>query len=218
MTVELVPDAPLERLDLGGGAWVDVVRGWISGGDVLHDLLVENVAWRPSQIYRYDHYVDERRLGARWTVGQPAPHPVLLDAHRRLQHQYGVRFGGCGIIRYRDGEDGQAFHRDRELRWLDDTVIAVLSLGARRPWLLRPRANRHAHDLPNKGAVHDLAPGSGDLIVMGGACQATWEHSVAYQRARPTESRVSLQWRWTSKQGRPEVGPDYRAPLFYSRP
>ena len=103
------------------------MRGWIRGGDELHDHLVATVSWQPSQIYRYDHYVDERRLGAGWRPGQPAPHPVLLDAHRRLQHAYGVRFDGFGLIRYRDGEDGQGFHRDRELRWLDDTIIAVLS-------------------------------------------------------------------------------------------
>jgi alkylated DNA repair dioxygenase AlkB len=217
VTVELVPDAPVERLDLGGGAWVDVVRGWLRGGDELHDVLVENVAWRPSRIYRYDHYVDEQRLGSWWRPGQPVPHPVLLDAHRRLQHVYGVRFDGFSLIHYRDGQDGQGFHRDRELRWLDDTVIAVLSLGARRPWLLRPRANRNAHHLPNHGAVHDLAPGSGDLLVMGGACQATWEHSVAYQRGRSVQSRVSLQWRWTSKQGRPQEGGNYRSPRLYGR-
>ena len=72
------------------------------------------------------------------------------------------------------GRDGQAFHRDTDMRWLDDTVIAILSLGARRPWLLRPRANRYDHS-EGKGAVLDIAPGSGDLLVMGGRSQADWE-------------------------------------------
>ncbi|HVX16491.1 MAG TPA: alpha-ketoglutarate-dependent dioxygenase AlkB [Acidimicrobiales bacterium] len=217
MTVALAAEPEVERLDLGAGAWVDVVRGWIDDGDELHDHLAERVPWRGSQVYRYDHYVQERRVGSFWKLGSPPPHPVLLDAQRWLQHRYHVRFDGCSLIRYRDGSDGQAFHRDRELRWLDETLICVLSLGARRPWLLRPRANRHDHDLPAKGATHDFAPDSGDLLVMGGTCQVGWEHSVAYQPASAYGSRVSLQWRWTSRRGRPEVGANYRAPRFYGR-
>lgn len=206
----------VERLDLDEGAWVDVVRGWIDDADEMHDRLVASVPWAESKLYRYDHYVTERRLGGRWRVGEPAPHPAMVDAHRWLQHRYGVRFDGCSIIRYRDGNDGQGFHRDRELRWLDDTLIAVLSLGARRPWLLRPRSNRD-RDLPNQGATHDFSPGSGDLVVMGGGCQARWEHSVQYQPGKPVGDRVSLQWRWTSKRGRPQVGANYRAPRLYGR-
>jgi alkylated DNA repair dioxygenase AlkB len=101
------------------------------------------------------------------------------------------------------------------MRWLDDTVIAVLTLGARRPWLLRPRANRYSHD-EARGATHDLRPGSGDLIVMGGRCQADWEHAVPKVGER-TGGRVSLQWRWTSRTGPPERGPSYRAPRTFSR-
>ena len=118
------------------------------------------------------------------------------------------------MIHYRDGRDGQGFHRDTDMKWLDDTIIAILTLGARRPWLLRPRANRYEHS-EGRGATHDLKPGSGDLIVMGGRCQADWEHSVPYLPGRPVGIRVSLQWRWTSRTGRPFVGGSYRAPAFY---
>jgi alkylated DNA repair dioxygenase AlkB len=136
--------------------------------------------------------------------------------HRFLQHHYRVTFDGFALNWYRDGRDGQAFHRDRDMQWLDETVIAILTLGATRPWLLRPRANRYAHDLPDKGAVIDLAPGSGDLHVMGGATQAGWEHSVA-QIGRPVGGRISVQWRWTSRRGRQERGGSYRKPRHYSR-
>src|SRR4029077_4485246 len=115
---------------------------------------------------------------ASWSRGTPIPHPGLLEADQALRSRYRVGFGTMAFARYRDGRDSVAFHRDRELRWLDDTVIAVLSLGARRPWLLRPRANRFGHDLPNQGATHDISPANGDLLVMGGRCQADWEHSV----------------------------------------
>lgn len=208
------PEADVRRIDLDATSWVDVGRGWLSGADSLFEALQAGVDWRASRLFRYDHMVEERRLGAFWRPGAPLPHPALADIHRSLQRRYHVRFDGFGLIQYRDGRDGQAFHRDTDMRWLDDTVIAVLTLGAGRPWLLRPRANRHV-DTATRGATHDLAPGAGDLIVMGGRCQADWEHSVAYLPRQLVGVRISLQWRSTSRRGRPFVGASYRAPLTY---
>jgi alkylated DNA repair dioxygenase AlkB len=210
-------EVEFERLWLDDTSWVDVARGWIDGADHLYDTLVETLPWHQSRIFRYDHYVDEPRLGTMWSLGQPPPDPVIVEAQRTLQHRYEVRFEGCAFAYYRDGNDGQAFHRDRSMRWLDDTVVGVLSLGQQRPWLLRPRTNRDRHDLDRKGATHDLAPASGDLLVMGGRCQADWEHSVPQQRGRRLGGRVSLQWRWTSHRGRPQVGGNYNDPRHYSR-
>lgn len=210
-------DAPIERLDLGDGAWVDVARGWMVGADSLYDHLLESVPWQTSRLFRYDHEVEERRLGASWSRGAPMPHSALAEATRVLQHRYRVEFGGFGMIQYRDGSDGQAFHRDTDMRWLDDTIIAILSLGAQRPWRLRPRSARHTH-APGKGATHDFAPASGDLLVMGGACQAAWEHSVPYLGASSAVGpRLSIQWRFARRTGRPFQGASYRAPLRYSR-
>ncbi len=208
-------DAVIERIDLGAGSWVDVARGWMAGADALFTVLRDEVPWASSRLYRYDHFVEERRLGSSWRPGRPLPHPVLADAHRLLQHRYRASFGGFGMIQYRGPADGQAFHRDTDMRWLDDTIIAVLSLGARRPWLLRPRTGRHEHG-PGRGATHDLAPGPGDLLVMGGRCQADWEHSVPYLR-EPVGVRISLQWRHAKRTGRPFVGASYSAPLNYRR-
>jgi alkylated DNA repair dioxygenase AlkB len=212
----LRPEATTERLWLDETSWVDVVRGWIERPEQVYDALAEKTAWNQGRIFRYDRWVDEPRLGGSWSIGDPVADPVLVEATRRLQHTYRVRFGGFALQLYRDGRDGQAFHRDRSMRWLDDTVIAVLSLGQQRPWLLRPRANRYAHDLDAKGATHDFHPASGDLLVMGGRCQADWEHSVPQVRHR-VGPRISLQWRWTAKTGRPQEGANYNAPRFYSR-
>ena len=101
---------------------------------------------------------------------------------------------------YRDGRDSMAFHRDRDLRWLDDTLVALLVLGERRPFHIRPRANRYAHELADKGATHDVHAGRGDLLVMGGACQAGWEHSVPKVPGHRAV-RVSIQWRWAGRTG-----------------
>jgi alkylated DNA repair dioxygenase AlkB len=208
--------ASVERLVLGEGAWVDVARRWLVGADELFAHLHREVSWQTNRLFRYDHFVEERRLGAGWQRGRPLPHPALGEATRALQQSHRVRFDGFGMILYRDGGDGQAFHRDTDMRWLDDTVIAVLTLGARRPWLLRPRANRYDHS-PGTGATHDLAPASGDLIVMGGRTQADFEHSVPYLGARPVPPRISIQWRFAHQRGRPFQGASYRAPLNYRR-
>jgi alkylated DNA repair dioxygenase AlkB len=209
-------EAEVERVDLGGGAWVDVVRTWLVDADQVFDSLRRGVRWQTSRLFRYDHEVEERRLGSAWGRGSPIPHPALAEATRVLQHRYRVTFDGFGMVLYRDGHDGQAFHRDTDMKWLDDTIIAVLSLGATRPWALRPRTSRHT-DSPDKGAAHDLAPGSGDLIVMGGRTQADWEHSVPYLGSRPVGPRISIQWRHARRVGRPFMGSSYRAPLTYRR-
>jgi alkylated DNA repair dioxygenase AlkB len=207
------------RTQLDASSWVDVHRSWL-GADVateLFDALAASLRWQESRLYRYDHWVAENRLSAMWRPGTPAPHPALAEVHRSARNLTGKPFEGPAFNWYRDGGDGQAFHRDRDLRWCEDTVIAILTLGATRPWLLRPKSNRHDVDEGRyQGATHDLQPASGDLLVMGGRCQADWEHSVPVLR-RPVEGRISVQWRWTSKRGRPEIGASYRAPRHYSR-
>jgi alkylated DNA repair dioxygenase AlkB len=204
--------ATVERIQLDETSWVDISRRWLVGADTLFAALDEGVEWRASRLFRYDHWVEERRLGSMWRPGTPLPHPALAEVHRALQQRYRVTFNGFGLIRYRDGGDGQAFHRDTDLRWLDETVVAILSLGAQRPWLLRHRGGR---DRPEPGPVRDVAPAAGDLLVMGGRTQVDWEHSVPYLLGRPMATRISLQWRYTSRRGRPFVGASYRAPLTY---
>ena len=215
-TAHVRRDCDVERLWLDETSWVDVARGWLAGADEVFAALRDGVDWQASRLFRYDHWVEERRLGSFWRPGRPLPHPAVAQAQRALQARYRVLFDGCGLIHYRDGSDGQAFHRDTDLRWLDDTIIAVLTLGAQRPWLLRPRTSRFDHS-EGRGATHDLAPAAGDLIVMGGRCQADWEHSVAHLPTCHVAPRISLQWRATSRRGRPFVGASYRAPLTYRR-
>jgi alkylated DNA repair dioxygenase AlkB len=212
-------DAVTERVDLGDGSWVDVTRNWLLGADELFAALRDGVAWQTNRMFRYDHWVEERRLGAAWRPGTPLPHPALAGVHKSLQRTYKVEFRGFSLIHYRDGRDGQGFHRDTDMKWLDDTRIAILTLGARRPWLLRPWSAKFdgSDHKPGRGATHDLAPGGGDLLVMGGRCQAAWQHSVPYLPNRLVAPRISLQWRHAARTGRPYQGSSYGAPLTYSR-
>jgi alkylated DNA repair dioxygenase AlkB len=218
VTVGVNPDAVLERVPLDATSWVDVSRGWLLGADEVFDHLLANVGWQTTKLFRYEQFVEERRLSSGWRRGTPLPHPVLAEVTRTIQRKYRVEFPSFGIIQYRDGNDGQGFHRDTDMRWLDDTVIAVLTLGATRSWTLRPMGSKFA-DEPAKGAVHDLQPGSGDLLVMGGRCQADWQHSVPYLKSRLDQNvgvRISLQWRATRKVGEPFLGASYRAGVSYA--
>ena len=216
MEIKVDPEAPVERIQLDEGSWVDVIRNWVTNSDQLYEALYGDVPWQSSRLFRYDHFVEERRLGSMWRPGTPLPHPALADVHRSLQRRYKVEFRGFGLMHYRNGRDGQGFHRDTDMRYLENTRIAVLTLGARRPWLLRPWASKFDHS-ENRGATHDLQPGCGDLVVMGGRCQADWQHSVPYLQSRRVDPRISLQWRYTTRTGKPFIGASYGAPLTYNR-
>jgi alkylated DNA repair dioxygenase AlkB len=207
-TPHLDPAARVERVWLDDTSWVDVVRGWVADTAGLPERFAALPGWSQGRLWRYERWVDEPRLG-RWYAGGQAPDPVFIDAQRAITARYGPSFDGFSLIWYRDGRDSVAFHRDRELRYLDETLIAILTIGARRPWLLRPRSHRYAHDLDHHGATHDLSPGDGDLIVLGGRAQADWEHAVPKHPGVP--SRFSAQWRWTSGRGQPVVGGSYRS-------
>jgi alkylated DNA repair dioxygenase AlkB len=205
-----------ERVWLDERSWVDVVRGWVPrpDADALLTDLVANAPFRQARLFRYERHVLEPRLTTWWRAG--SGFPLLTQLQRSLQSQYGVRFDGAGLNLYRDGRDSVAFHRDRDLRWLEDTVVAILTLGATRPFLLRSRTNRYDHESAARGATHDFAPAAGDLLVFGGRAQADWEHSVP-KVFGVAEPRVSVQWRWTAKTGRPEIGASYRAPRVFSQ-
>jgi len=221
--VSIDRNATPQRHELDDDSWVDVTRGWLHGADDLYSALVEGVSWRQGRVFRYERYLDEPRLGSWFGRETPYPHPALTEAHRAIQHQYRVTFDGVGLAFYRDGRDSVAFHRDTDLRYCENTVIAILTLGARRPWLLQPRGNPDRFRGDGAGAGYggkaiDLEPGSGDLIVMGGRCQTNWLHAVPKVPGPLPAGRISAQWRWTSRTGRPEQQPAYSAPRRFTRP
>ena len=180
-----------ERLRLSRGAWVDVQRGWLSGSAVLFERLVRRVPWRAERRRMYDRTVDVPRLLCFYGEEAPLPDPALdasRDAlNRHYQAELGERFVTAGLCFYRDGRDSVAWHGDRIGRGsTEDTMVAILSLGEARPLLLRPAGGG--------GDTLRYSLGHGDLLVMGGSCQRTWEHAVP-KSARPTGPRISVQFR-----------------------
>lgn len=218
----LDPSAEVERIALGADSWVDVVRGLVLDADALHAELVETVPWEQGKVFRYERWIPEPRLTS-WQAG-PSRHPALAAVQDWISGRYRVPFDGYALSQYRNGEDSVAWHRDREMRWLEETLIGVLSLGQQRPFLVKPLApesagrprSRIARDNTDDRDVIDLSPASGDLLLMGGRCQAAWLHAVPKVHG-PCRSRISAQYRWTSRRGRKDPNPPYSAPRHFSR-
>ncbi len=191
--LRLAGEPRYERIALDDRSWVDVARSWLVGADALLEHLVHAVPWRQHRRVMYDRVVDEPRLSKWYKAGDEVPHPVLRSARAALAARYQVPLGGVGLNYYRTGRDSVAWHRDTELRNLDRTLVAIVTLGAARPFLVRPRGG---------GSSLDVHPGSGDLLVMGGASQVGWEHSVP--KVAPCGPRISASFRWSSGKGAPE--------------
>ena len=181
----------LVRHPLTAGAWVDVLPGWVRGSDPVFETLLTEVDWRAERRAMYDGVVDVPRLLRWYGRGETLPHPLLTEARDQLSAHYepelGEGFATAGMCLYRDGRDSVAWHGDtlgRSAR--EDTMVAIVSFGSPRNLMLRPRAG---------GAETLRFPlGHGDLIVMGGSCQRTWEHAIP-KTAKPVGPRVSVQFR-----------------------
>ena len=187
----VVDEAAPERVALGAGAWVEVRRGWMGGADELFERLMTEVPWRAERRPMYDRVVDVPRLLCFYGDGEPLPDPVLRDMRDALNEIYAQDLGAeplrtVGLCLYRGGDDSVAWHGDRIGRGsTQDTVVAIVSLGSPRRFLLRPRGG---------GPAHRYVLGPGDLVVMGGSCQRTWEHAVP-KTLRPVGPRISVQFR-----------------------
>jgi len=189
-TVGLGPLEGLRRSHLGDGAWVELLPAWLTGADELFGRLAGGVGWQAERRHMYDREVAVPRLLSFIDEGDPLPDPVLGEARAALSRHYAAElrepFRTIGLCYYRDGRDSVAWHGDTIGRGsTEDTMVAILSVGAPRALLLRPRRG-------GPSLRHHL--GHGDLIVMGGSCQRTWEHAVP-KTARPVGPRISIQFR-----------------------
>ena len=182
--------AVVERRQLTRGAWVDYAAGWMSGADELFLRLREIVPWRAERREMYDRTVDVPRLVCTYGAQDALPDPSLVAARDALNARYarelGEQFVTAGLCYYRDGRDSVAWHGDRIGRGRsENTMVAIVSLGAERRLSLRPRQGGESIGFP---------VGHGDLLVMGGTCQRTWDHAVL-KTVKPVGPRISVQFR-----------------------
>lgn len=177
--------AQLTRRALDERCWVDLAPGWLAGADDTFDALVEILDWKQRTVTMYERRLPEPRLTAWWTERVGAePLPVLGAARRALSAHYGVHFDTIGFNWYRHGDDSVAWHGDLRGPRLAAANIAIVSVGARRSFRLRPREG-------GRSISYEL--GHGDLLVMGGACQHHWQHAVPKQRG--AGARISITFR-----------------------
>ncbi len=180
----------VRRVPLTRGAWVDLRPGWLEGSAAVFAALAETVPFRAEKRHMYDRMVDVPRLLCFYGEGEPLPGPALTAALSALNAYYGPTLGEpfrtAGLCLYRDGRDSVAWHGDTIGRGSrEDTMVAILSLGTPRALLLRPRGG---------GRSLRFEIGHGDLLVMGGSCQRTWEHAVP-KTAKAIGPRISVQFR-----------------------
>jgi alkylated DNA repair dioxygenase AlkB len=183
----------VRRTPLAHGAWVDLCRGWLTGSGAVFARLAEPggvVPWRAEKRQMYDKVVAVPRLLCFYGEDAPLPDPVLTAAREALNAHYGPELGEpfrtAGLCLYRDGRDSVAWHGDTIGRGkTEDTMVAIVSLGTPRPLMLRPR---------DGGTSLRFEVGHGDLLVMGGSCQRTWEHAVP-KTSQPVGPRISVQFR-----------------------
>ncbi len=167
--------------------------------DALLTVLIDNVAWQQPCVRLYGRDVHSPRLAA-W-YGDPgavysysgsanmplAWTPELSALRRRVEARVGCAFNSVLVNLYRDGRDSVGWHSDDEPELGAEPVIASLSLGARRRFLLKPKRPKGA---PSRSLWLDR----GSLLVMRGPTQRCWRHCLP-KTARPVGPRVNLTFR-----------------------
>ena len=174
------------RTQLDADSWVDHAPRWLSGSERAFEELLRDVAWSQRRRWMYDRQVDEPRLTSWQRIDQPGAVASrwLEDARAALSARYEVEFDSVGINLYRDGADSVAWHRDRIPAEIADPVVALVSLGQPRRFLLRPHGG---------GRSRAFALGHGDLLVTGGQTQRRFEHSVP--KVKSAGPRMSVVFR-----------------------
>ena len=180
----------LRRDALDDRSWLDVVPGWVPDHGELFDWLLANAPWQQSTRKMWDNEV----LVPRLTAGIPHPFPDrIAELVAPLDERYGVELDSCFINLYRDGNDAVAWHADTVRKVMTNPMVVTVSLGARRSFLVRPAAGGPV--------VRRYNPGEGDLIVMGGAMQHDWHHTVPREKSA-SGARMSV----TIRHSRPLAG------------
>ncbi len=179
---------------------VELVPGWLDAGagHALLDELHAGLPWTTHRVVLFGRAIDAPRLscwigdpGASYRYSgvrhSPVPWPdVLQPLRERLQRDTGQAFNSVLANLYRDGRDCMGWHSDDEAELGRQPLIASLSLGATRRFLLRHRRE------PARRQGVELAHGS--LLLMRGACQSDWRHALP-RTAKPVGPRINLTFR-----------------------
>lgn len=195
MTIDAARLKPLEA----AGADLAFAPQWLApdASVSLFERLMREIPWTTHRLRIFGREVDAPRRscwigdpGAGYTYSrtrfEPEPWPAVLRPVRaRLEAEVGAHFDSVLANLYRDGRDSMGWHSDDEPELGPEPVIASLSLGGTRRFVLKHRRTdaRHAIELP-----------SGSLLLMHGATQRDWKHALP-RTARPVAARINLTFR-----------------------
>jgi alkylated DNA repair dioxygenase AlkB len=170
------------RVQLDEHSWLECVPGWLTRDDLLFQTLSESASWEQRKRWMFTEFVTEPRLTAEYRVLREAPISWLQTIGAALSSHYGVDYDSAWLNLYRNQHDGTGWHADKLPSRRLESIVPVLSLGATRRFLIRPRAG---------GKSILVAAAGGDLVVMGGRCQRDWVHSVP-KETRGIAARISI--------------------------
>jgi alkylated DNA repair dioxygenase AlkB len=192
--------APSRTIELADGGLVQVYEHWIASEDTkrIHAALRAEVPWAQRTIKMFGRDVLEPRETA-W-LGDPGAGysysgrdnvpvpwtPTLAMIRRRLERETGHVFNGVLANHYRDGSDSIGWHSDAERELGTNPVVASVSFGATRLFRM---LHRRRSDLRLWLELTD-----GMLIVMAGATQHHWRHSVPKEKGS-IGPRINLTFR-----------------------
>jgi alkylated DNA repair dioxygenase AlkB len=109
----------------------------------------------------------------------------LEEIKRAVEASAGTTFNSLLLNFYRDGKDSIGFHTDAEPELGENPVVATLSFGAVRSFVLKHKATKET-------LTYRL--GHGSLLVMGGTSQHHWLHALP-KTDEVVGERISLTFR-----------------------
>jgi alkylated DNA repair dioxygenase AlkB len=200
------PTAPRSPADAVGIAlpraeiclWPAFLGG--AAADRLMLQLRQELPWRRDRVQVFGRAHPIPRLhswhgdgGARyrWSGLTQAPQawtPALTELRDQLEAHLDCRFNSVLANLYRDGRDHMGWHADNEPELGPAPVIASISVGAERDFMLRYRGPGEPVDTSRIALPH------GSLLVMQGSTQQYWQHSLP-RRLRVAEPRINLTFR-----------------------
>lgn len=186
------------KKSLGVGTWIVYAAGWLGSDEAsaLQQALTEQVDWEQRSIKMFGKDILQPRLIG-WAgelpyrySGQTLPPREPVEALRpiweRVNEELALPFNHALLNRYRSGQDAMGYHADDEPELGYEPVIAAISVGVRRKFVLKGKGGF------KKTRTVQLAHGS--LLVMGGTCQHRFYHGVPRQGS-VDEERINVTFR-----------------------
>lgn len=184
---------------LAADGWATYQENWISGRDAndYFDRLLNTIAWENDVLNIYGKRIVTKREVA-WYGDKPFGYSYsktertalpwtteLKELLRMVSEETGSGFNSCLLNLYHNGNEGMGWHSDDEKELLRDGIIASVSLGAERPFFFRHKQTKEKIEVTLK---------NGSLLVMGGAIQRHWQHSLP-KRKNIENPRINLTFR-----------------------